>query len=63
VNVEVTGRTGDGGIDGKGMVRIGGVLSFPLVFQCKRFKGNVPSSYLRDFRAFKPYVPITYNTV
>jgi len=50
VNVEVTGRSGDGGIDGKGVVKIGGVLSFHVVFQCKRFKGSVSPSFIRDFR-------------
>lgn len=48
--VEVTGRSGDGGIDGKGVVRIGGLLSFHMIFQCKRFKGSVGSSLIRDFR-------------
>jgi restriction system protein len=37
--VEVTGKSGDGGIDGKGVVRIGSVLSFHVIFQCKRYKG------------------------
>lgn len=32
--VEVTGRTGDGGIDGKGVAKINGILSFRVVFQC-----------------------------
>lgn len=50
LNVEVTGKTGDGGIDGKGIVKLGGVLSFHVVFQCKRFKGSVSPSYIRDFR-------------
>lgn len=50
VNVEVTGRTNDGGIDGKGMIRLGGVLSFHVVFQAKRYKGSVSSSVVRDFR-------------
>lgn len=50
VNVEVTGRTNDGGIDGKGIVKIGGVLSYHVVFQAKRFKGSVSSSVIRDFR-------------
>lgn len=49
-SVEVTGRSGDGGIDGTGVVKIGGVLSFYVVFQCKRYKGTVPPSYIRDFR-------------
>jgi restriction system protein len=50
IQVEVIGRSGDGGIDGKGVVRIGGILSFHVVFQCKRYKGSVPTSVIRDFR-------------
>lgn len=50
VNVEVTGKTNDGGIDGKGMIRLGGVLSFHVVFQAKRYQGSVSSSVVRDFR-------------
>lgn len=50
VNVEVTGRSNDGGIDGKGMIRLGGVLSFHVVFQAKRYQGSVSSSVVRDFR-------------
>jgi len=44
--VEVTGRSGDGGIDGRGVIRLGGVLSFHVIFQCKRYKGSlVPESF------------------
>ena len=50
INVQVTGRSGDGGIDGKGVLRLGGVLAFPVVFQCKRYKGSVPPNLVRDFR-------------
>jgi restriction system protein len=50
IQVEVTGRSGDGGIDGKGVVRLGGLLSFHMIFQCKRFKGSVGASVDRDFR-------------
>ncbi len=49
-NVEVTGRTNDGGVDGKGILRIGGVLSFHVIFQAKRYKGTVSPSIVRDFR-------------
>ncbi|MEI8677797.1 restriction endonuclease [Pseudoalteromonas sp. Hal040] len=49
-NVEVTGKTADGGIDGKGIIKIGGVLSFHVVFQCKRYTGSVSSPSIRDFR-------------
>lgn len=48
--VEVTGKVGDGGIDGKGIVRMSGLLSFHVIFQCKRYKGSVSPSQIRDFR-------------
>lgn len=47
--VEVTGRTGDGGIDGVGVLRIQ-LLSFHVLFQCKRYRETVSSSAIRDFR-------------
>lgn len=50
VQVEVTGRTGDGGIDGKGIARIHGFMSFHVLFQCKKYKGSVGASEIRDFR-------------
>jgi restriction system protein len=50
VQVEVTGQSGDGGIDGHGIMRLGGLLSFHVIFQAKRWKGPVGSSQVRDFR-------------
>ncbi len=50
IQVEVTGQSGDGGIDGKGIMRLGGLLSFHVIFQCKRYKGVVTVSQVRDFR-------------
>lgn len=50
IQVEVTGRTGDGGIDGKGIARIHGFMSFHEVFQCKRWQGVVGAGEIRDFR-------------
>lgn len=50
IQVEVTGKTGDGGIDGKGIVRVSGLLSFHVIFQCKRYKGTITPSQIRDFR-------------
>jgi restriction system protein len=50
VQVEVTGRSGDGGIDGKGIMRLGGLMSFHVIFQCKRYSGSVSASQVRDFR-------------
>ncbi|MCK5022306.1 MAG: restriction endonuclease [Candidatus Pacebacteria bacterium] len=50
VQVEVTGKTGDGGVDGKGILKVNGFISFYITFQCKRYKGSVPSKEIRDFR-------------
>jgi restriction system protein len=50
VQVEVTGRSGDGGIDGKGILKMGAILSFHVFFQCKRYKGSVSNAVIRDFR-------------
>jgi restriction system protein len=50
IQVEVTGRSGDGGIDGRGVVRVSGILSFHVIFQCKRYKDTVSASVVRDFR-------------
>jgi restriction system protein len=47
--VDVTGRSGDGGIDGIGVLRIA-LLSFHVFFQCKRYKGSVGAAAIRDFR-------------
>lgn len=50
--VEVTGRSGDGGIDGRGVYEINPILSFKVLFQCKRYKdgSSVTPSQVRDFR-------------
>jgi restriction system protein len=50
IEVEVTGRSGDGGIDGNGIIRLAGLISFPVLFQCKRYAGNVGAGAVRDFR-------------
>lgn len=50
IQVEVTGRSGDGGIDGIGILRIGGFISFRVMFQCKRWQGSVGAREVRDFR-------------
>lgn len=50
MQVEVTGRTGDGGIDGKGIARIHGLMSFHVVFQAKKYQGVVTAAQVRDFR-------------
>ena len=50
IEVEVTGKSGDGGIDGHGIIRLAGLISFPVLFQCKRYSGSVGASVVRDFR-------------
>ena len=47
--VEVTGRSGDGGIDGTGVLRVN-LLSFHVNYQCKRYAGTVGPASIRDFR-------------
>ncbi len=49
-NVVVTGRSGDGGIDGMGILRVNSLVSFKVLFQCKRYKATVSPSEVRDFR-------------
>ncbi len=48
--VAVTGRSGDGGIDGQGILQINPFVSFKVLFQCKRYVGAVSVSQVRDFR-------------
>lgn len=47
--VEVRGKSGDGGIDGLGVLRVN-LVSFQIYFQCKRWKGSVGAKEIRDFR-------------
>jgi restriction system protein len=49
LKVEVKGRSGDGGIDGIGVLRVN-LLSFQVLFQCKRYQGSVGAGAIRDFR-------------
>ena len=49
IKVEVTGRSGDGGIDGAGVLRPN-LLSLHVRFQCKRYSGSVGAPEIRDFR-------------
>jgi restriction system protein len=50
VQVVVTGRSGDGGIDGYGTLQVNQLVSFKVLFQCKRYSNAVPVSQVRDFR-------------
>lgn len=49
-HVVVTKKSGDGGIDGTGKLKINGIFSFNVAFQCKRYSGVVGASFVRDFR-------------
>lgn len=48
--VTVTGRSGDGGIDGVGILQINPFVTFKVIFQSKRYSGSVSSPQIRDFR-------------
>jgi restriction system protein len=48
--VNVTGRSGDGGIDGQGILKLNSFVSFRVLFQCKRYRESVGPSIIRDFR-------------
>jgi restriction system protein len=49
-SVSVTGRSGDGGLDGIGVLQVNPFVSFKVLFQCKRYSGSVTPSQVRDFR-------------
>ena len=48
--VTVTGKSGDGGIDGHGILQVNPFVTFKILFQCKRYQGTVSTSQIRDFR-------------
>jgi restriction system protein len=48
--VTVTGQSGDGGIDGFGTLQVNPLVSFKVLFQCKRYTKSVAPSQVRDFR-------------
>jgi restriction system protein len=48
--VVVTGKSGDGGIDGHGVLSVNAFVSFRVLFQCKRYAGSVSPAQVRDFR-------------
>lgn len=49
-HVAVTGRSGDGGIDGSGTLQLNTLVSIRVLFQCKRYKDSVSPTQIRDFR-------------
>lgn len=48
--IEITGKSGDQGIDGTGILRVNEVVGFNIIFQCKRYKESVSPHHVRDFR-------------
>ncbi len=50
IQVVVTGQSGDGGIDGFGILQVNPLVSFKVLFQCKRYTKSVAPSQVRDFR-------------
>jgi restriction system protein len=48
--VVVTGKSGDNGIDGHGILEVNPFLTFKVLFQCKRYRGTVGAPFIRDFR-------------
>ena len=49
--VDVTRDGPDGGIDGRGILQINELVSFRVMFQCKRYKGSVGVDAIRNFQA------------
>lgn len=49
IKVEVRGKSGDGGIDGVGVLRVG-LVTFQVYFQCKKWSSSVGAKEIRDFR-------------
>jgi restriction system protein len=49
-SVTVTGKSGDGGLDGLGILQVNPFVSFKVLFQCKRYSRSVSPAQVRDFR-------------
>lgn len=52
IEVQVTGKSGDGGIDGIGIAKVNDLMSFHVIFQCKRYESKraITAHNIRDFR-------------
>lgn len=49
-DVQITGGSGDQGIDGTGVIKVNEVVGFTIIFQCKKYKDSVAPHHVRDFR-------------
>ena len=50
LGVTISGCSGDGGIDGHGILEVNPLVSFRVLFQCKRHAGIMGPGVVRDFR-------------
>ncbi len=50
INVKVTKKSHDGGLDGKGILRMNKLVSVPIIFECKRYSNPVGVDKIRNFR-------------
>jgi len=50
MEVEITKKSGDGGFDGKGILRLNNLISIPIIFECKRYKDPIGADKIRSFR-------------
>ena len=50
MQVEITKKSGDGGLDGKGILRLNNLVSLPIIFECKRYKDAIGAEKIRNFR-------------
>ena len=48
--VQITGRSNDGGVDGVGVLQVNDLVSFNVVFQCRKWEQAVPPKEVRDLR-------------
>ena len=49
-DVQVSGQSGDGGVDGRGVILVNGLVGFKVAWQCKRYSSAIGSPLIRDFR-------------
>jgi restriction system protein len=49
-DIEVTGKSHDGGVDGVGVLQLNPFVSFQIAFQCKRYRGSVSRAEVASFR-------------
>jgi restriction system protein len=48
-NIEITQRSHDGGIDGYATLKLNPFVNLSVYFQCKRYKGSVPTEKVQAF--------------